>query len=69
VDVLALDEALARLEQLDARQCRIVELRFFGGLAIDEIARLLGVSARTVDGDWAMAKAWLQAELGPGGPA
>lgn len=63
VDVLALEEALARLEQLDARQSRIVELRFFGGLAIDEIARLLGVSPRTVDGDWAMARAWLQCEL------
>jgi len=63
VDVLALEEALARLERLDARQCRIVELRFFGGLSIDEIARLLDVSPRTVDGDWAMARAWLQGEL------
>lgn len=70
VDLLALEEALARLEQLDARQSRIVELRFFGGLAIDEIARLLGVSPRTVDGDWAMARAWLQHELrrGDGAP-
>jgi len=69
VDLLALEEALGRLERLDARQCRIVELRFFGGLAVDEIARLLGVSPRTVDGDWAMARAWLRAELGDGGVA
>lgn len=65
VDVLALEEALERLERLDPRQSRIVELRFFGGLAIDEIARLLGVSPRTVDGDWAMARAWLAGELNP----
>lgn len=65
VDVLALEEALERLERLDPRQSRIVELRFFGGLAIDEIARLLGVSPRTVDGDWAMARAWLAGELCP----
>jgi RNA polymerase sigma factor (TIGR02999 family) len=67
VDVLALEEALARLERLDPRQSRIVELRFFGGLSVDEIARLLGVSPRTVDGDWAMARAWLRAELGRDG--
>jgi RNA polymerase sigma factor (TIGR02999 family) len=66
IDLLALDEALQQLEQLDARQSQIVELRYFGGLSIDEIARLLGVSPRTVDGDLAMAKAWLLGELGRG---
>jgi RNA polymerase sigma-70 factor, ECF subfamily len=67
VDMLALDEALQRLERLDARQCRVVELRFFGGLSIEEIARVLAVSPRTIDGDWAMARAWLQVELASGG--
>lgn len=66
VDVLALDEALARLEQLDERQGRIVELRFFGGLSGDEVANLLGVSRRTVTKEWGMARAWLRRELGAG---
>lgn len=63
VDVLALDEALQRLEAIDPRQCRVVELRFFAGLSVDDTARILGVSPRTVDGDWAMARAWLQQSL------
>ena len=63
LDLLALDEALEKLERLDARQGRIVELRFFGGLEIDEIAKVVGVSPRTVDGEWALARAWLRAEL------
>ncbi len=62
-DVLAIDEALARLEQWDARQCRVVELRFFAGLTEAEIAELLGVAERTVKRDWSMARAWLHAEL------
>jgi RNA polymerase sigma-70 factor (ECF subfamily) len=66
VDVLALDEALGRLERLDERQGRIVELRFFGGLSGDEVANLLGVSRRTVTKEWGMARAWLKRELGAG---
>lgn len=63
VEVVALDEALEKLAALDERQARIVELRFFGGLAVDEVAELLGVSKRTVEGDWTMARAWLLREL------
>jgi RNA polymerase sigma factor (TIGR02999 family) len=63
VDLLGLDEALKKMARLDERQARIVELKFFGGLAIDEVAKLLGVSARTVDSDWALARAWLHREL------
>jgi RNA polymerase sigma factor (TIGR02999 family) len=62
-DVLALDEALARLQNLDARQCQVVEMRFFAGLSDDEIARTLGVSARTVNRDWRIARAWLYKEI------
>jgi RNA polymerase sigma factor (TIGR02999 family) len=65
-DMLALDEALGRLEQRDARQCRIVEMRFFAGLSLDETAEALGISARTVKRDWSMARAWLHAELSEG---
>lgn len=63
VEVVALDEALKKLATFDERQARIVELRFFGGLAVDEVAELLGVSKRTVEGDWTMARAWLLREL------
>ena len=62
-DVLALDEALEKLAALDDRQARIVELRFFAGLNVEEVAQLLGVSKRTVEGDWTMARAWLHREL------
>lgn len=61
--VLQVDEALARLEQLDKRQAKIVELRFFAGLTEDEIAEVLGVSSRTVKRDWVVARAWLHGEL------
>lgn len=61
--VLELDECLKRLAALDARQAKIVEMRFFGGLTEDETASVLGVSTRTVNRDWVMAKAWLHAEL------
>ena len=61
--MLELDQALDRLEKRDPRQCQIVELRFFAGLAEAEIAELLGISSRTVKRDWAMAKAWLYGEL------
>ena len=63
VDLLALDEALTRLEALDERQCRVVELRFFSGLSVDETAEALGVSDRTVELDWRMARAWLLSQL------
>jgi RNA polymerase sigma factor (TIGR02999 family) len=63
VDVLALHEALDRLGTLDAVQGRIVELRYFAGLTIDEVAAALDVSAGTVKRDWAIAKAWLYREL------
>jgi RNA polymerase sigma factor (TIGR02999 family) len=59
VDILALDEALDVLTTLDARLCRVVELKFFGGLTIDEAAAALDVSRATVERDWAVAKAWL----------
>lgn len=63
-DILALDDALNRLAELDSRQAKIVELRFFGGLTVKEVAEALGVSHRTVEVDWTMARAWLKRELG-----
>jgi RNA polymerase sigma factor (TIGR02999 family) len=63
VDILALDDALSRLAQMDAQQTRIVEMRFFGGLSIDETARALGISPATVKRDWAVARTWLYREL------
>jgi RNA polymerase sigma factor (TIGR02999 family) len=63
VDVLALDEALDALSSFDARQCRVVELRFFAGLNIPETADALGISTATVEREWAMAKAWLHQRL------
>jgi RNA polymerase sigma factor (TIGR02999 family) len=63
VDVLALDQALDALSSHDRRQCHVVELRFFAGLSIDETAEALGVSAATVEREWAMARAWLYQRL------
>ena len=63
IDLLALDEALEDLAALDERQARIVELRFFGGCTLEEIAALLGIGRRTVDRDWTAAKAWLYLRL------
>jgi RNA polymerase sigma-70 factor (ECF subfamily) len=65
-ELIALDEALTRLAAWDPRQSRIVELRFFGGLTDEETAEVLNVSVRTVKRDWAIAKAWLYAELTKG---
>lgn len=62
-DLVALDEAMNTLAQLDARQSRVVELRFFGGLSLDEIAEVLKVSVGTVRRDWSLARAWLHREL------
>ncbi len=64
VDVLALDEALSRLAELDQRKAQIVELRFFGGLGIEETAVALGIARSTVTDDWRFARAWLARELG-----
>ena len=63
VDVLALDQALDALSAIDSRQCRVVELRFFAGLTIDEAAATLGISSATVEREWALAKAWLFRQL------
>jgi RNA polymerase sigma factor (TIGR02999 family) len=63
VDVVALDEALQRLAAVDPQQCRVVELRFFAGLSVEETAEALGVSAATVKRDWATARLWLYHEL------
>ena len=63
VDLIALDEALNRLAKLDARQARVVELRYFSGLTNDETAEVLGVSNATVRLDWNLAKAWLKQEI------
>jgi RNA polymerase sigma factor (TIGR02999 family) len=63
IDVLALDEALTRLAELDPEQARIVELRYFGGLTVEETAEVVGVSPATVKRQWAMARAWLKRAL------
>ena len=62
-DLVALDEALTRLAGIDARQAQIVELRFFGGLTAEETAETLGVSTKTVNRDWVIARAWLRGEI------
>ena len=62
-DLVALDEALEELAKFDERKCRIVEMRFFGGLSDEEIAEVLGVSTRTVLRDWKTARLWLYREL------
>ncbi|HXI90683.1 MAG TPA: sigma-70 family RNA polymerase sigma factor [Blastocatellia bacterium] len=63
VDVLKLDDALTALAAFDPQQSRIVELRFFGGLSIEETAEVIGISPATVKRDWSMAKAWLHREM------
>jgi RNA polymerase sigma factor (TIGR02999 family) len=63
VDVLALDEALDKLAQIDPRHSRLVELRFFGGLTVDETAAVLDIAPITVKRDWALARTWLYREL------
>jgi RNA polymerase sigma factor (TIGR02999 family) len=62
-EITALDEALTRLADLDARQVRIVELRFFGGLTMEETAEYIGLSVATTKREWAIAKAWLSREI------
>ena len=63
LDVVALDEALTSLARLDEQQSRIVELRFFAGLSIDETSAVLGISSATVKRDWATARVWLHREI------
>jgi RNA polymerase sigma factor (TIGR02999 family) len=67
VDLVSIDQALEQLAARDARKARVVELRFFGGLSMEEIARTLEISPRTVKSDWAFARAWLFQCLTDGG--
>jgi RNA polymerase sigma-70 factor (ECF subfamily) len=64
-ELIALDQALERLGRIAPRQSRVVDLRFFGGLTVEETAEVLGVSPRAVKRDWNVARAWLHAALGP----
>jgi RNA polymerase sigma factor (TIGR02999 family) len=63
VDVIAIDSALLKLEKIDAPQSRIVELRYFGGLTLEETASVVGISLASVKREWSMARAWLRREL------
>jgi DNA-directed RNA polymerase specialized sigma24 family protein len=63
--LVSLNDALLALEKIDPRKCRVVELRFFAGLGIEETAEILKISANTVMRDWNMARAWLYRELSP----
>ena len=65
-ELLDVEAALERLAEFDARHSRLVELRFYGGLTVDEAAAVLGVSKTTAEADWRMARAWLRRELTPG---
>jgi RNA polymerase sigma factor (sigma-70 family) len=65
-EILAVDEVLARLSELDPRQARVVELRYFGGLSVEETAEAMGIATRTVKLDWAMAKGWMKSQLSSG---
>jgi RNA polymerase sigma-70 factor, ECF subfamily len=67
VDLLALNEAMKRLAALDPQQSRIVEMRFFGGLTVEEISELLGASPRTIHREWNTARAWLRGQILNGG--
>lgn len=62
-ELLAVGQALERLEAFDPRQARVVELRYFGGLSAEETAEVMGISERTVEREWALAKAWLRTQL------
>ena len=65
-NVIAIDEALTRLEQIDPLQSRLVELRFFAGMSVDEVAEVMAMSPTTIKREWRSAKAWLHRELGSG---
>ncbi len=62
-DILALEQALARLQRVDPRQCQVVEMKFFAGMPIQDIAKVLNITQRTVNRDWCMARAWLYKEM------
>ncbi len=66
MDSIALHDALEALASLDAKQAQIVELRFFGGLTVEEVAKVMVVSKRKIEGDWTHAKAWLRNQLDSG---
>jgi RNA polymerase sigma-70 factor (ECF subfamily) len=68
-EILAVHQVLGRLAKLDPRQARVVELRYFGGLSVEETAEAIGVATRTVKLDWAMAKGWLKSRLSEGARA
>jgi RNA polymerase sigma factor (TIGR02999 family) len=68
VDLIALDDALKTLAQTDPRQCRVIELRFFAGLSVEETSQVLGVAASTVQRDWIAARAWLYREISGSAP-
>ena len=63
LELIMLDQALERLSEFDERQARIVEMRFFGGLSMEEIAGVLDISTKTANRDWTMARAWLHQEI------
>jgi RNA polymerase sigma factor (TIGR02999 family) len=63
LELLRLNEALERLEEIDQRKCRVIELRYFGGLSVEETAEVLGVSSITIMRDWKLARAWLSREI------
>jgi len=69
LDIVALDDALKLLANMDAQQSRVVELKFFGGLSLEDIAEVLGISVSTVKRDWTTARAWLFRELDRTAPA
>lgn len=66
-DLVELDEALGRLQEVSPRQARVVELRYFGGLSVEQIGAILGIAPRSVKRDWALARIWLFQELRPNG--
>jgi len=65
-ELIALDEALVRLGEFDERKSKVVELRYFGGLTVEETAEVLKISPVTVERDWSMARAWLAREINSG---
>ena len=69
LDLLALDEALEKLQRQDRRQAELIKLRFFAGLTTEQAARVLGISTSTADNDWAYARCWLRLEIDGGGSA
>ena len=62
-EILQLEEALTRLEQMNPRQAQVVEMRYFGGLSVEEVASILGIAPRSVKRDWALARMWLYQEI------